>query len=120
MQVWGRRGQPLREFMHVDDLASAIMFVILQKKDYLNLLDEGSSHINVGSGEEISIKDLSILIKDIIKYKGEIKFDSSMPDGTPRKLMNSDSIKGLGWEANFSLEKGIKETYEWYLKNRLN
>ena len=118
MQVWGSTS--LREFMHVDDL-SAIMFVLnSSKKDYLNLLDEGSSHINVGSGEEISIKDLSILIKDIIKYKGEIKFDSSMPDGTPRKLMNSDSIKGLGWEANISLEKGIKETYEWYLKNELN
>lgn len=107
--VWGT-GKPLREFLYVDDLAECINFLINQNK-FEGLL-------NVGSGEEVSISNLVILIQETIGYDGKILFDSSMPDGNPRKLLNSSNINNLGWKPKTNLEVGLKKTYEWYVKNQ--
>ena len=108
IQIWGT-GKPKREFLHVEDLASAIEF-LLNKEWSFELL-------NVGSGEEISIEDLSILIKKITNFNGEIEFDVSKPDGNPRKLLDSEKINSLGWNSKISLEEGIESTYSWYINN---
>lgn len=108
VDIWGS-GSPLREFMYVDDLADAIKYVISNNIDH--------ELLNVGSGEEISIKSLAELISEIVGYKGDLIFDSSMPDGNPRKLLDSTLINNLGWSAKTSLENGLKLTYDWYLKN---
>jgi GDP-L-fucose synthase len=99
VEIWGT-GSPLREFLYVDDLADACMFLM---KNY-----NEAQHVNVGSGQEISIKDLALLIKEIAGYKGEIYFNTEMPDGTPRKLLHSGLINKLGWQATTSLRKGIE------------
>tara|TARA_B100000989_G_scaffold297854_1_gene284990 strand:- start:546 stop:1475 length:930 start_codon:yes stop_codon:yes gene_type:complete len=104
--IWGS-GQPLREFMHVDDLSGCIEFLINKEIE--------SDLINVGTGEEISIIDLANLIKKIIKFDGEILNDLDMPDGNPRKLLDSSLINKIGWESKITLKDGIKSTYEWYL-----
>jgi len=106
--IWGT-GSPLREFLYVDDLADACIFL-------MNNYNE-SEMINVGVGKDISIKDLAILMKDIIGFKGEIRFDTSKPDGTPRKLLDVSKINSLGWKAKTSLKDGIKLTYNWYIQN---
>jgi GDP-L-fucose synthase len=106
--LWGS-GEPYREFLYVEDLADACIFVM---KEY-NYEDIGE-FINIGSGEDIKIKDLAEIIKKIVGYKGEIKFDTSKPDGTPRKLLDVSKIKSLGWRPKVELEKGIRLTYEWY------
>jgi GDP-L-fucose synthase len=106
--VWGT-GTPLREFMHVDDLAAACFYL-------MNNYDE-KEFINIGSGEEISIKDLAILIKDIVGYKGSLVWDSTKPDGTPRKLMNVTKINSLGWRHKIHLKDGITAIYEDSVKN---
>ncbi len=104
--IWGT-GNPLREFLHVDDLARAILLMVKNvSKDYL---------YNVGSGQEISIKDLSQMVSKIINYKGETIWDSSMPDGTPRKLLDSERIKSFGFKSKISLDQGIKEVYKHYI-----
>ena len=108
VDIWGS-GSPLREFMYVDDLADAIKYVISNNIDH--------ELLNVGSGEEISIKSLAELISEIVGYNGNLIFDSSMPDGDPRKLLDSTLINNLGWSAKTSLENGLKLTYDWYLKN---
>lgn len=108
VDIWGS-GSPLREFMYVDDLADAIKYVISNNIDH--------ELLNVGSGEEISIKSLAELISEIVGYNGNLIFDSSMPDGNPRKLLDSTLINNLGWSAKTSLENGLKLTYDWYLKN---
>ncbi len=109
--VWGS-GLPMREFLHVNDLAEAILFFINN--------DNFESIYNVGYGSDISIKDLALLIKSIINYKGKIIFDKSKPDGTPRKLIDSTKINKLGWQPKISLQDGIKNTYNWYLNNVKN
>ncbi|GIV43475.1 MAG: GDP-L-fucose synthase [Bacteroidia bacterium] len=106
--VWGD-GSPLREFLHVDDLAEACIFLM---QNYNEL-----QHINVGSNSEISIKDLALLIKKIVGYQGNIQFDTTKPNGTPRKLMNSNKIFQLGWKPKIHLEKGIQQVYEDFQKN---
>ena len=103
VEIWGT-GSPLREFLHVDDLADACMFLMENYSD--------RKTINVGFGEDLSIKELATLIKDIIKYKGEFKFDISKPDGTPRKLMDSSRINSLGWKPQISLSEGIEQIYD--------
>lgn len=109
--MWGT-GSPLREFLHVDDLAEACFFL-------MNHYNEPGL-VNIGVGEDIAIKDLAILIKDVIGYQGQIVHDLSKPDGTPRKLMDVSKINALGWRANRGLREGIKEVYdglkneEWY------
>lgn len=109
--VWGD-GSPLREFLNVSDLASAIVF----------LITNGSSQslINIGSGNEISIKDLATLIASVTNFKGKIEFDTSKPNGTPRKLLDSRYINSLGWEPKVSLEIGVRETYKWFLENSVS
>ncbi len=115
VEVWGS-GKPLREFVHSDDLADAILF-IMQNIDADNIYSRGISHLNIGSGEEIKIKDLAFLIKEITNFKGDIIFDNSKPDGTPRKLLDTSLINKFGWASKISLEKGLKSTYLWYINN---
>ena len=107
-KIWGT-GTPLREFLYVDDFADAVEY-LLDKKPKESLL-------NVGSGEEISIADLSNLVKETIGYKGVLKFDESKPDGNPRKLIDSRKLASLGWEASTQLSEGLNKTYDWYKKN---
>jgi GDP-L-fucose synthase len=106
--VWGD-GKALREFLHVEDLARACLLLI-------NSFNE-STPINIGSGQEISIFDLAHLISRIIGYKGEIVFDNTSPNGTPRKFLDSTLISKIGWEPQINLEEGIRSTYDWFLKN---
>ena len=108
-KVWGT-GTPLREFMFVDDLAKAIEFMILEnvKPDLYN----------IGSNEEITIKDLVEKIKNVIEYSGEIIFDDTKPDGNPRKLLDSTKVNALGWKPSIGLEHGLKITYKWFLDNK--
>tara|TARA_B110000003_G_scaffold271732_1_gene306385 strand:+ start:873 stop:1805 length:933 start_codon:yes stop_codon:yes gene_type:complete len=107
--IWGS-GSPLREFLYVDDLAKAIEFIIIN--------DINVDLLNVGSGEEISIKDLASLIQKVVNYKGNLTFDNSQPDGNPRKLLDSGIINQLGWKSKVSLEEGLIKTYDWYMSNR--
>ena len=107
-KIWGT-GEPLREFLFVDDLSKAVEFLI-DKKVETDLL-------NVGSGDEITIKNLAEKIKKVIDYKGELIFDTSMPDGNPRKLIDSQKINNLGWEPTIDLDEGLKITYSWFLEN---
>jgi nucleoside-diphosphate-sugar epimerase len=112
--IWGT-GAPLREFLHVDDMAEASLFVMdLPNETYERETEEMLSHINVGFGSDISIKQLAELVREVVGYKGEIEFDTSKPDGTPRKLMNSERLARLGWKANTALRDGIESTYSWY------
>ena len=110
VKLWGD-GSPKREFLHVDDLAEAC-YTCMQ--DY-----EGDEHINVGTGEDVTIKELAETIVDVVGYKNDYEWDTSKPNGTPRKVLNVDKIKSLGWEPKISLREGIKSTYEWYKKNEL-
>ena len=109
--LWGS-GTPLREFLHVDDLADACIFLMNNYNDI--------QHINVGSGEEISIRNLAFLIKDIVGYDGNIVFDKNMPDGVARKLSDITKINQLGWKSKISLKEGVIETYKWFLSNERN
>ena len=106
--VWGS-GKPLREFLHVDDCAAACLYLMEQYED------EGI--VNIGVGEDISIAGLAGLVGEAVGYQGEIVYDSSKPDGTPRKLVDTAKINGLGWRAGISLQEGIKSTYQWFLDN---
>jgi GDP-L-fucose synthase len=108
--IWGS-GAPLREFMYVDDLADACVFLM---KEY-----SGDEHVNVGSGQEISIRGLAELIADIVGFKGELVFDQTKPDGTPRKLLDSSKLAQLGWTAKYSLGDGIRQAYTSYLREKL-
>lgn len=107
-KIWGT-GKPLREFLFVDDLADAINF----------LLDVETEHdlLNVGSGEEISIADLAVKIKNLLKFDGELEFDKNMPDGNPRKLLDSSLINSLGWKSKTTLDEGLKITVDWFDRN---
>ena len=106
--LWGS-GTPLREFLHVDDLAKAIL-VCLEKYD-------DSQQINIGSGDEISIKDLGQKIANLTGFTGKVVWDSNRPDGTPRKVLDSTKINNLGWKSIITLDEGIKSTVDWYSKN---
>jgi len=113
--LWGS-GNVYREFLFIEDLASACIYLMekFNASDIKNLSPD--YFVNIGTGEDITIKELALLIKQITGFKGEIKFDSSKPDGTPKKLLNITKIKQLGWHPKTTLEEGIKKTYEWYLK----
>lgn len=114
--VWGS-GTPRREFMYVDDLADAIFF-LLTNVEAIQIYDQGIAHLNIGTGEDITIAELAQLIGEVVGYKGEIVFDASKPDGTPRKLMYVSRIHNLGWKHKTSLDEGIKKSYEWFLENQ--
>jgi len=105
VEIWGT-GTPRREFLHVDDLADACLFLMAHYED-----DE---HINVGTGEDISIRDLALLIRDIVHPHAELVFDTSKPDGTPRKLLDVSRLTELGWTASTPLRQGLEATYEWF------
>jgi len=113
VELWGT-GKPLREFMFVDDLADAI-FYLMEKIEAKDLYEQGLTHINIGTGEDLTIADLAELIKKIVGFTGEIIYDSTKPDGTPRKLMDVSRLHNLGWNHKTSLEEGIKKTYEWFV-----
>ena len=109
--LWGT-GEPYREFLYVDDLADACVF-LMENHDAKDL----SEFVNIGKGEDIRVKELAMLIKGIVGFKGAIKFDPSRPDGTPRKLLDVSRIRSLGWQPKIPLEEGIRRTYEWYLES---
>lgn len=115
--IWGT-GTPLRDFLHVDDMAEASLFVLdLDKATYDANTRPMLSHINVGSGEEISIGDLARVVAGVTGFGGEITFDTSKPDGTLRKLMDVSRLARMGWRARIGLAEGIAETYRWFLAN---
>ena len=113
--IWGT-GKPLREFLFVEDLAEAIVFMT-EKVNAKDLYDNNITHLNVGSGKDISISDLANLISEITGYTGKIIYDSSKPDGTPRKLMDVSRINSLGWKYKTELKDGIIKTYDFFKKN---
>jgi GDP-L-fucose synthase len=106
--IWGT-GTPRREFLHVDDLAAAAVFLL---ENY-----DGGEIVNVGTGEDISIREVAEMVGKAVGFKGEIKLDLSKPDGTPRKLMDVSRLHGMGWKHRIPLELGIRETYHWFLEN---
>ena len=110
VEVWGT-GTPLREFLFADDLADACVF-LMERVD----ADDLQGFVNIGTGQELTISELAEMIKTIVGYEGDIRFDSSKPDGTPRKLLDVSRMEALGWKAATPLEIGIRMTYEWYLK----
>lgn len=115
--IWGT-GTPRREFLHVDDMAAACVHIMnLDKLTYDKHTQPMLSHINVGYGSDLTIREVAQAIAQTVGYTGSIAFDSSKPDGTPRKLMDSSRINALGWHANISLKEGLKMTYEDFLKN---
>ncbi len=114
--IWGT-GKPKREFLHVDDMAAACVYLMkLPYADYAGSTSPMQSHINVGTGEDVTIRELAELIQQIVGYKGRLTFDVNKPDGTPRKCLNVSKIKSLGWQPRLSLEEGVARTYEWFLK----
>ncbi|MBK2357535.1 GDP-L-fucose synthase [Francisella hispaniensis] len=120
VQVWGS-GKPMREFLHVDDMASACVHVMSIDRDvYAKFTDPMCSHINIGTGIDCSIKELAELISKVVGFNGDIIFDKTKPDGTPRKLLDVSKINKLGWQASISLEQGLRDTYNWYLQNQNN
>jgi len=106
--VWGT-GTPRREFLHVDDLADALLFLMQRYAD--------ESHVNVGWGQDLSIRELAELVARVVGYEGRLAFDATKPDGTPRKLLDVSRLNGLGWSPTVRLEHGVRTTYEWYLEN---
>ena len=108
VEVWGT-GTPLREFIYVDDMADACVFLM---ENY-----DGEQHVNIGTGEEVSIRQLAETVKEVIGFEGELVFNTDMPDGTPRKLTTVDKLHGLGWKHKTSLNEGIKLAYTWFLEN---
>jgi GDP-L-fucose synthase len=115
LACWGS-GSPLREFLYSDDLAEACVF-LLENGDYKDMAFEDESgtvqaHVNVGSGKEVTIKELAETVKEVVGYEGEIEWDASKPDGTPRKLMDSTKLNKLGWKAEINLAEGITRAYE--------
>ena len=114
VEIWGT-GKPRREFLYVDDLADACVYLM----ENCNYKDIGE-FVNVGTGKDLTIRELAEIIKNVVGYEGDLVFDTSKPDGTPRKLLDVSKLSALGWKAKTSLEEGLKKTYKWYLENREN
>lgn len=118
--AWGS-GKPMREFLHVDDMAAASVYVMnLDAETYANNTEAMLSHINVGTGVDCTIRELVETVAKVTGYQGNIAFDASKPDGAPRKLMNVDRLKSLGWQYSIELEQGLSDTYKWFLDNQDN
>ena len=116
--LWGT-GTAKREFLHVDDMAAASIHIMnLSKEQYQSNSAPMLSHLNVGTGVDVTIKELAKTIQEVVGFEGEIVWDSTKPDGTPRKLMNVDKIKTLGWQARISLRDGLNDTYQWFFTNQ--
>jgi GDP-L-fucose synthase len=117
VKIWGT-GKPKREFLHVDDLADAVLhFLSLSREDFWREIPQRESHINIGTGQDVSIKQLALLISKVVGYQGNLVFDSTKPDGTPRKLLDVSRASQLGWSYRINLEAGLAETYKWFLAN---
>lgn len=120
LELWGT-GKPIREFLWSDDLADACVY-IMENVNFRNLIQDMTeikdSHINIGTGEEVSIKELSALVAEIVGYKGKIKFNPLMPDGTMRKLLDVSKLRTLGWHHIIELKKGIELMYKWYVEDQ--
>lgn len=115
--IWGT-GTPRREFLHVDDLAAAAVHVMaVEKSEYDSVVPQRVSHLNVGTGTDLSIADLAHLVADTIGYGGRLTFDVTKPDGTPRKLLDVSRLARLGWHAQIDLREGLASTYEWFVSN---
>ena len=115
VEVWGS-GKPQREFLHVDDLADACLFVTcLPKPDYAANTTPTLSQLNIGTGQEVSIAGLAGIIKTIVGFTGDIRYNSEYPDGTRRKLLDVSTVSSMGWDARIGLQEGIESTYQWYL-----
>ncbi len=118
VEVWGS-GSPRREFLHVDDMADACVFVMsLSRDDYRAHTQPMCSHVNVGTGQDISIAELAELVGEIVGYRGEIRYDTSKPDGTPRKLLDVGRMSAMGWQARIGLKEGVEQTYRWFLEHQ--
>lgn len=118
--AWGS-GKPMREFLHVDDMAAASIYVMeLNQETYEANTQEMLSHINVGTGVDCTIRELVETVAKVVGYEGSISFDATKPDGAPRKLMDVSRLKDLGWEYSISLEEGLAHSYEWFLENQDN
>ena len=116
--IWGT-GKAKREFLHVDDMAAACVHVMqLSNKEYSEHTETMLSHINVGTGEDLSIRELAETIRDVVGYDGQLEFDTDKPDGTPRKLLDVSRLKDLGWEHQIGLKEGLASTYSWFLDNQ--
>jgi GDP-L-fucose synthase len=113
--VWGT-GKPLREFLYVEDLADALMF-LMENINAADLYENGITHLNIGTGIDLTIQDLALMIKEMVGFEGNIIFDSSKPDGTPRKLMDVSRMNNLGWKYKTTLTEGITKAYKWFLEN---
>jgi GDP-L-fucose synthase len=107
VEIWGT-GEPMREFLHVDDLAEACVFLMERYDD--------EAHLNVGTGEDLHIADVATIMRDIVHPTAELVFDRSKPDGMPRKVLDISKLRSLGWQPHIALEDGLRETYEWYLR----
>lgn len=119
VSVWGS-GKPQREFLHVDDMARACLHIMdLSKEEYQTETQPMRSHINVGYGSDLTIRELAKTIARVVGYEGDITFDTSKPDGMTRKLLDSTRINRLGWRPQIDLEEGLRQTYEWFVKNHL-
>jgi GDP-L-fucose synthase len=113
--IWGT-GAPRREFLHVDDMAAACLrLMALPREEW----DErvGLPFCNVGSGEDLTIRELALTIQRVVGYEGRLEFDTSKPDGTPRKLMDSARLRAIGWQPRVGLEDGLRATYAWFREN---
>ena len=110
VEIWGT-GTPLREFLYVDDMADACVFLM---ENY-----DGEEHVNIGTGKELSIRELAETIKEVVGFKGKLSFNAEMPDGTPRKLCDVSKLRGLGWKHQVDLRDGIEKVYKWYIRSNL-
>jgi len=118
VDVWGS-GRPRREFLHVDDMASACLYIMnLDKKTYEANTKPMLSHVNIGTGKDCTIRELAETIAKVTGFEGEIRFDPTKPDGTPQKLLDVSRLNALGWKATISLEDGIRQTYQWFLEHQ--
>lgn len=116
--IWGS-GKPMREFLHVDDMAAACVYVMnLDAETYQQHTQAMLSHINVGTGVDCSIRELAETIARVTGFQGDLHFDSSKPDGTPRKLLDVSRLKAMGWQAGVNLEDGLQRTYQWFLQHQ--
>ena len=118
VEIWGS-GKPMREFLHVDDMADVSVYIMqLDKKILEKAIKPMLSHINIGTGIDVTIQDVANIVKEVVGFTGEIVFNPKMPDGTKRKLLDVSKIQNLGWKHTIALRDGLKTTYEWFLKNK--
>lgn len=108
LEIWGT-GEPRREFLHVDDCADALVYLLQHYS--------GARHVNVGSGTDVTIRELAETIAEVVGFEGELVYDTTKPDGTPRKLMSGGRLAAMGWEPRIGLRRGLEQTYAWYLEN---